>query len=226
MTMNINNKIKVINKTIACNHNQYGPYYSIKYTTLDGKMHDGFGSYYLDFVASWFVENFEVVNEKENDIMDNEKDLLTNVHEEDCVNNTKKMTIFVVTPTLINELNKGMHSYKKDVYDAYDEIARIVRRYDPERNIEWIDPFGRESKFMYPDMHEVLSRILDTMDKATIVVPVTHNEDGELTSWCCRGDNNLKLYLILAEQLLVPVVCFDEFMNFDDMLNVIDKTTY
>lgn len=63
-------KIKVSSAEILVHGTKEKPYYEIKYRDLsDGQIHEGYGSYNLDYVFEWLEECFEIIPEKDADRM-------------------------------------------------------------------------------------------------------------------------------------------------------------
>lgn len=63
-------KIKVSSAEILIHGTKGKPYYEIKYRDLsDGQIHEGYGSYNLDYVFEWLEECFEIIPEKDADRM-------------------------------------------------------------------------------------------------------------------------------------------------------------
>lgn len=63
-------KIKVSSAEILVHGTKEKPYYEIKYRDLsDGQIHEGYGSYNLDYVFEWLKECFEIIPEKDADRM-------------------------------------------------------------------------------------------------------------------------------------------------------------
>lgn len=63
-------KIKVSSAEILVHGTKKKPYYEIKYRDLsDGQIHEGYGSYNLDYAFEWLEECFEIIPEKDADRM-------------------------------------------------------------------------------------------------------------------------------------------------------------
>lgn len=146
-------KIKAIYPHITISGTVYEPYYSIDWYDIEKQeMHRGYSSFNLQFVHKWLQENFEVVDDDIDNLINRQKAEIERLQKENEILSANADNAFQ------EGLNESRELFKQEVEaqikaEAVKEFAERLK-----------DDYIKDKRYDRPNAHTLISFLFDKID--------------------------------------------------------------